>query len=57
VDPVALEILLAGFHRELAARGFEIEGRSLESAMEGMADLVLRGLMPRGGGTAPRRGE
>jgi hypothetical protein len=51
VDKAALELLLAGFHRELAARGFRAApGLPLEATLEGLADILLGGLLPRGSG-------
>lgn len=40
-DPEVLEILLAGYHRELGARGFRLkDGRGPEAALSGLADLL-----------------
>lgn len=48
VDPSLLEILLAGLHRELASRGFQVGSeRRLEVILGGMADILLEGLRPR----------
>lgn len=44
-DPAVLEMLLAGYHRELSERGFRLrDGRGPEEALEGLADLLQRAL-------------
>lgn len=44
-DPAVLEMLLAGYHRELSARGFRLrDGRGPEVALDGLAGLLLRAL-------------
>lgn len=44
-DPAVLEMLLAGYHRELSHRGFRLrDGRGPEAALNGLADFLERAL-------------